>query len=103
MRYLCHQDHTDPVPGLQKPLVKGALRDLECRLAPVAGVSRRNEHVDAMFEHLGREALGETIFCRVELAEHRVALPLSHQADGVWFHPRHDAIHAPSLNRGSVQ
>ena len=56
-----------------------------------------------MFEHLGREALGETIFCRVELAEHRVALPLSHQADGVWFHPRHDAIHAPSLNRGSVQ
>ena len=51
MRYVCHQDHTDPVPGLQKPLVKGALRDLECRLALVAGASRLNEHVGAIIEH----------------------------------------------------
>ena len=83
MRYLCLQYHTDPVPGLQKPLVEGALRYLECRLSLVADVIRRNEHVCAMFEHLGREALGETIFRFVEVAKHCVALTPSHQ--GIFY------------------
>ena len=87
MRYLCFQYHTDPVPGLHKPLVEGALRDLECRLALVAGVIWRNERVCAMFEHLNCEALIGTICRRVEVAEHRVAPPPPHQADGVWVHP----------------
>ena len=52
-RYLCHRDHTDPVPGLQKPLVELASRVLECRLALVVGVIRRNERVGTMFKHLG--------------------------------------------------
>ena len=50
--YLCCRDHTDPVPVLHKLLVKGALRTLECRLALVAGVSRQNERVGAMLEHI---------------------------------------------------
>ena len=103
MRYLCLQYHTDPVPGLQKPLVEGALRYLECRLSLVADVIRRNEHVCAMFEHLGREALGETIFRFVEVAKHRVAPPPLHQADCVWVHPRHEESHALPLQVGSAQ
>ena len=95
-RYLCCRYHTDPVPVLHKPLVEEALRILDCRLAQVAGVHQRNERVGAMFEHIILEALGETLCCRVELVEHCVAPPPLHQADGVWFHPRHEEIHAPS-------
>ena len=48
-----------------------------------------------MFEHLGREALGETICRRVELAEHRVAPPTPHQAVGIWVQLRHEDSHGP--------
>ena len=60
-QYLCCQDHTDPVPGLQKPLQEGALSSLDCRVALVSGVRWQNERVGAMFEHLGQKALGKTI------------------------------------------
>ena len=54
-----------------------------------------------MFEHLGREALGETICRRVEIAENCVALTSPHQADGVWDHPSHDESHAPPSTEGA--
>ena len=75
---MCRQDHTDPVPSLQKHLVEGALRSLEGRLALVAGMSQHNERVGAMFEHLDREAFGETLCRSVEVVEHCVALPPPH-------------------------
>ena len=86
MRYLCCQYHIDFVLGPQKPLVEGALRALEVRLALISGVRWKNERVGAMFKHLGLEAFGETICCPEELAEHCVALPPPHQVDGVWVH-----------------
>ena len=51
-RYLCRRDHSDPVPGLKKAFVKGALRPLDCRLELVKDMSWLNERVGAMSEHL---------------------------------------------------
>ena len=90
-----------PVPGLQKPLVEGALRDLECLLELVASVSRRNECVGVMFKHLGHEALGENICFCVEVADHLVALPPSHQVDGIWVHLCHEESHDPPCTEGA--
>ena len=95
-KYLCRQYHTDSVAGLQKPLVEGALRALECCLALVAGVSRRKESVCDMFKHLGLEAFGETLCRRVEIAEHCGAPQPTHQADDVRVHPRHEENHSPT-------
>ena len=96
MRYLCRQDHTDTVPGLQKLLAKGYLSDLACRLALVAGVSRRNEHVCTMLEHILRWDFCENLYCCVEVAEHCIAPSPPNQADCVWVHPCHEEIHSPA-------
>ena len=85
----------------EKPIVEGALRDLEWRLELVAGVSRRNEYVGVMFKHLGHEALGETICFCVEVADHLVAPPPSHQADGIWVHLCHEDSHDPPCTEGA--
>ena len=76
------------------------MRDLEWRLELVAGVSRRNEYVCVMFKHLGHEALGETLCLIVEVADHLVAPPPPHQADGVWVHLRHEDSHDPPSTEG---
>ena len=53
-KYLCCRDHTDPLPGLQKPLGEVALRSLEFYVALVDGVHWSNERVCTMFEYLGQ-------------------------------------------------
>ena len=93
-RYLCCQDHTDPVPGLQKPLQKRPLVTTECRLALVAGMNWRNERVGAMLENIDWETFSENICCCVEVAENCVAPPPFYRADGVWVHRIHEEIHA---------
>ena len=64
-------------------------------------MSRRDERVGAMFEHLGCEALCENLLRRVEVVEHCVAPPPPHQVDGVWVNLRHEESHGPSFTEGA--
>ena len=70
-------------------------------MALVYSVRRRNEHVGAIFDYIGREALGETICGRVEIEGYFVAPPPTHQVDGIWFHLRHEERHPPPFPGGA--
>ena len=83
------RDHTDLVPGPQKTLGLGDMRVNECQLVLVARMCRRDQHTGSMLEYLDGQALGENLGRCVQVEERCVALPPTHQVDGVGVHPCH--------------
>ena len=100
-RYLYRRGHNNPVPVPHNPLWGGFDKSRLCHMALDVRMCMHNEHVVAILKHANNEAALEDIDHGMEVAQHGITAPPTHETDIVWVHPCHEECHCPSLLEGA--